>query len=275
MGSDLSETIKKIAELEGKLLGLTSESGSMKKMGFSGGSGGSEAFGGASGRHTWSDILPGAEVITAVNEDEAAVMDEHYLAMLTRRRQYIFELQSMDAVGAMARQQIVTRAMTGELGAMAAIAGQMVGLMQSKSRTMFEIGKGAAIAEATISTFQAMTNALAIKPFWVGLAMSGVAFAKGMANIQAIRAAQFGSAAATPVFNANPNTGIPTLSAPANDSQFSPGGGPVNAAPARREFNLTLVGASISTAQVRDELIPMLNDAYNDGITINVRQVAA
>lgn len=52
--------------------------------------------------------------------------------------------------------------------------------------------KKAAIVQATINTFTAVTNALSVQPFYVGLALSAVALGLGMANVAQISAQQYG-----------------------------------------------------------------------------------
>jgi hypothetical protein len=259
-GKELAEVIKRFAELEKQMLGLSGGEGGMRKMGF---------FPAAANDGTWSDVLPGADVKT-MHDAEAAETDEHQDAMLARRRDFHFELQQIDAQAAAARQEIVDRALQGEANAMATMANYVAGLMQSKSRTLFQIGKTAAIAEAIVSTYQAVNNALALKPFWVGLAMSGVALAKGLANVQAIRAVQFGSQAAAPVFSANANTGLPAAPLAANDSTFVQTQTQTTAQPQfSRVEHYTLTGNFFDDAFMRDTMIPMIRRAQKDGVFLD------
>lgn len=52
--------------------------------------------------------------------------------------------------------------------------------------------KRASIVQATINTFAAVNNALAVQPWFVGLALSGVALGLGMANVAQIASQQYG-----------------------------------------------------------------------------------
>ena len=52
--------------------------------------------------------------------------------------------------------------------------------------------KRASIVQATINTFTAVSNALAVQPWFVGLALSGVALGLGMANVAQIASQQYG-----------------------------------------------------------------------------------
>lgn len=53
--------------------------------------------------------------------------------------------------------------------------------------------KRASIVQATINTFAAVSNALAVQPWFVGLALSGVALGLGMANVAQIASQQYGN----------------------------------------------------------------------------------
>lgn len=53
--------------------------------------------------------------------------------------------------------------------------------------------KRASIVQATINTFTAVSNALAVQPWFVGLALSGVALGLGMANVAQISSQQYGN----------------------------------------------------------------------------------
>lgn len=52
--------------------------------------------------------------------------------------------------------------------------------------------KRASIVQATINAFTAVSNALAVQPWFVGLALSGVALGLGMANVAQIASQQYG-----------------------------------------------------------------------------------
>lgn len=155
----------------------------------------------------------------------------------------------------------------GRLAVTSNMLGQLAGLMQSKSKSMFEIGKKAAIAEALVSTWQAVAHALSIKPFWLGLSMAGVASLKGMAAVQNIRSTTFGGGNATGTFSADSASGIP--SSPPD----LPAVGPVAPAGNTREVNITLQGRGFDTQSVRD-LIGQINEEIGNGVNLNVTVAA-
>ena len=70
---------------------------------------------------------------------------------------------------------------------MSQLFGNLATLMNAQNRKLFEIGKAAAIAQAIVNTATAVTNALAVPPFPLGLALAttaGVAGAVQIATIQ-------------------------------------------------------------------------------------------
>lgn len=169
-----------------------------------------------------------------------------------------------------ARMQALWRqGLQGRLAVTSTLLGELAGLMQSSSKTLFNIGKKAAVAETLLSMYTSISNALATKPFFpLGLAMGTVATLKGAANLAALKATTFESGGVSiPTFNASPSTGLPASPV---DSSFGDQGG-LSLVRATREFNVTIVGSSISATQVRDELMPLIEEAVGDNVRFNVR----
>jgi len=69
--------------------------------------------------------------------------------------------------------------------------GNMASLQNSSSRELFEIGKAAAIAQATISGVQAVMNAQATQPYYLGVALAIGAAVNSAAQIAQIAQTQF------------------------------------------------------------------------------------
>lgn len=165
-----------------------------------------------------------------------------------------------------------------DLQSAAAIAGQMAGMMNSKSRAMFEVGKAGAIAEAVINTYTAATGAfkaLAGIPIIgpaLGAAAAAAAVVAGMANVSRIRATQFGGgAAAAPVFAANPVTGVPAGSVGSSTVQLP-------AAPAaapRTQIDVTIINERVDdrvdVKEVVEKWFPALQEAVSLGADLRLR----
>ena len=62
---------------------------------------------------------------------------------------------------------------------------------EALEKKRWEQNKRNQIVQATINTFTAVTNALAVQPWFVGLALSAVALALGMANVAKIKAQKY------------------------------------------------------------------------------------
>lgn len=64
------------------------------------------------------------------------------------------------------------------------------------------------IVQAMINTFTAVTNALAVQPFWVGVALSSVALAMGLANVAQIKKQKYANGGLL-IGNSHQQGGIP------------------------------------------------------------------
>jgi len=74
-----------------------------------------------------------------------------------------------------------------KLGVLSQGFGNIATLMQSENRKLFEIGKAAALAQAFVNTATAITNALAVQPYPLGLALAATAGVAGAVQIAAIQ----------------------------------------------------------------------------------------
>lgn len=78
-----------------------------------------------------------------------------------------------------------------QLDLTAQVFGNLASLSQSKNKDLANIGKAAAIAQATISGIEAVVNALAIPPYPLGLALSISAGVLAATNVAKIAGVQF------------------------------------------------------------------------------------
>lgn len=156
---------------------------------------------------------------------------------------------------------------------------QMSALMQTKSRTMFEIGKAAAIGETIVNTHRAAMGAYAalakipiIGPA-LGVAAAAAAILAGGAQVAAISKATMGGGGAVGTFAANPSTGLPESP---TSSGFEAPPSPLTqqgiaAAPAQ-QINFTIVSDSglISTEWMRDKFAPAWNELMGDRVNVTI-----
>jgi len=152
--------------------------------------------------------------------------------------------------------------------------GQMSVLMTTNSRSMFEVGKAAAIGETIIQTYRAAQGAFAslasipiVGPA-LGAAAAAAAVLGGMARVQAIRSQSFGAGSGVaPVAPASPITGLPSSSAsnlpPTEFEQQAERQAP-------RVVNIQIESDSgfVSASWVRDKLLPTISEAAGDGVIV-------
>ncbi len=186
--------------------------------------------------------------------------------VLQARAQYQDSIARQDADNAARNQALWAQGLRGQLQVTGQIFGQLEGLMNSHSRKAFEVGKAAAIANATINTYQAAVGAynamVGIPIVGPGLAVAAAAaaVAAGVANIQQINSTQFGS------------RGTPSAAGAAPSSQPSSqqAAGLGTAAPATN-VAITLVGDGndrFSGNTVRS-LISEIDEQVGDGVRLS------
>ena len=141
------------------------------------------------------------------------------------------------------------------------------------NKTMFKINQVAGIANAIIGAHEGAGRTMGKYPFPINVALAALSYAAGLAQVNAIRSATFGGGTSAPSIGAG--GAVPTTSAvdfgSASSSLPPP---PPLPERQRRDFNLTLIGTSFSISQVRDELVPMLAEAYGDNVNFNIRTAA-
>lgn len=162
----------------------------------------------------------------------------------------IANLDAALAAGAISWEQYGAAAMKANAGAASSVLGLASGLTGALAQ-MFQDNKAFAVANAVVSTAEAVMRALATYgPTPWGFAAAGVAAATGAAQIAAIMSAQKG-----------------TSSAP--KAPGGAGAGSAAASPAAQrstQINVTLGGAGrYSRDEVRD-LIEQIADGINDGV---------
>lgn len=243
----------------------------------------------------YNSTAPKLEVMAMDQAMKQALIDEGYLTGLLSEQMYyeqsaLLHQQYQEKVTAEQTKELAKRygqqataqaqiaalmqgSFNQQLQGIAGMLGQASQLMMSGKKKEFELGKKAAIGQALVNTYLSVSSALAMTPFPVGLVMGAIALATGLMNVNRIRSQKFGgSGGASPTFNANPGTGIPEpAAAPTPIAPSLPQGAATGAA-AARNVNITIESDSgmVSTEWVRDSLIPVLNEASGDGVSINM-----
>jgi len=159
---------------------------------------------------------------------------------------------------------------------------EMTASAAQHNRALFEINKIAATANAIVKGIEAVQSAYAFGSSWGGpiggSVMAAIAVAATAANVAAIQSTHFGAGSAGAA--ASPAAGVPSMAnaLPAATPATTPAAAvstPQTPATPPREVNIYMRGdAQLFDAKtIREQLIPALNDAVGDGVTINVRQI--
>lgn len=190
------------------------------------------------------------------------------------------ELRHQAALGNIVAQGALERRRYMEMNAMQQtqfVLGQMLQLtngVAARNKTMFKINKAAGIANAVINTYLGVTKALSAYPPPLSIAMAAVQLAAGMAQVQQIKSASFGSSTsapsvggggAIPVTDVGATGSVPDLSAQAPAQQ------------PQRIINVNIRQGVYSANEIRDTILPELIEAAGDGVgrgtTFNVSVV--
>lgn len=195
-----------------------------------------------------------------------------------RDREHQAKMQEMGQFAWMeqAKYNLEQKSLKGRVAAAQGILGQAASLMQSNRKKEFEIGKAAAIANATISMFEGIGKSWEYGPI-LGPIFAALVGAAGMMNIRQIRSQQFGGGGAANV-GATPSMSVGSTGLP--DTGRSPAG--VQEAPSlpmssssggpQRNVVIRVEGDNgmVSMDWVRNKLAPAMQDAAGDGVKFMV-----
>jgi hypothetical protein len=182
--------------------------------------------------------------------DSLANIGPATLDPLTLAAQQLANLEAQLAQGKISWEQYGEAAFRANSGAAAGVLG-LAGQMTGALAQMFQDNKAFAVANAVVSTAEAVMKALATYgPTPWGFAAAGVAAATGAAQIGTILSAQKGSA-----------------SRPSGPkSSGAPSGGQAAAPQRATMLNITLGGAGLYTRDNMREMLEQLADGLNEGI---------
>jgi len=165
-------------------------------------------------------------------------LEEYHDGMLAAEQQYQDALTNIEKAGQRARLSGIQTAL-----------GQGESLMNSSSKSMFEIGKAAAIANATIDTYQGIGKAWALGPI-IGPPMAALVGAAGFANVANIAKQKIGGGS-----SAAPSA--PSAAAPEPQAVASGGG--------EMTQNVYLHGIDPSQLYDGAQVLAALNTQLEDG----------
>lgn len=211
-------------------------------------------------------------LLEAKYASEQLLLDEAYLAEEVSSEKHEQVMLSIAEKYAKAKQKLEGQETKQRVAAFQGMFGNLSLLMESNSKTMFEIGKAAAITNTVISTYssaQKSYDSLAGIPIvgpTLGAAAAVAAIAVGVQRVNAIKSTSFGS---TSVIGGGGGGEGAISGAPVNNSLPPPPQDIPEAAQSKTEVNVTLNGSAFSKEGTR-ELIDAINEEIGDGATIRV-----
>lgn len=211
------------------------------------------------------DRARGQELIDEDFYNQQSLQNEiqHQAKMGNARAQGILQRQNLEKMSASQQLEFYT----GTLVAITAEASQ-------HDRKMFALNKAARISNAIMSTMSGAAKAL--EWGWpMGPIFAAIMIAAGMINVRAIAAQQFGGGGSAAVPSAGGGVSAPAMPDLASPSQAVEAPAAALAQQAamqpRREITITFVGSGRYTQEeIRDSLLPALNEALGDGLTLKV-----
>ena len=173
------------------------------------------------------------------------------------------------AQGELSRRKLSEKSWDMQVSSYAGMLKGLTSQAATSNRTMFELNKAAGISETVVNTYRAAQGAYAalagipiVGPF-LGAAAAAVAIASGVAQVNAIKSAQFGASTSPPSIAGGTATPVYDASATSVAAPDVP-----QAAAPRQQMNVTLVGSQFSMQQMVDEFIPLFNEASANGADI-------
>lgn len=216
--------------------------------------------------------------LTAIQNDLTAARElgwltevQYHEMMEQAQLEHEARMGGIMAQGVLARQKLSKQSWDTQVASYAGMFKNMTNTAATSNKTLFEINKAAGIAEAVVNTYRSATGAYAalapipiVGPF-LGAAAAAVAIGAGLANVNAIRSAQYGAGTSAPSIAGG--NAIPVYDAGASTSMQSgvqaPGTG---AAASRQQVSITFQGSGRYTREeIVDGLLPALESALADG----------
>ena len=211
------------------------------------------------------------EQIQVAYEQEIISMEDRNRLIEQMQLEHEAALGDITSQGILQRQQFDKMSMQQQA---ATIFSTLEGITQgvaNHNKALFKINKAAAIGTALINTYQGVTKALSAYPPPLSFVMAAAQLAAGMASVNAIKSASFGTATSAPSIGAGgaiPVTDVGASGQPRIGTESQ-----------RPSQNITInvqngMGNSAYWQNMIDEVIvPGINDASERNVNLNIRTV--
>lgn len=208
-------------------------------------------------------LIGSPEQITAKSESAREALAEEDEKTLEQRKKFASRMDALENQSAARQEKTVEMSSKEKRNAISGALGDVTTLMNSESRKQFEIGKAAALAQAVVDGYAAITGAYKVgagiggPP--VGAAFAAAAGAATFAQINAIRSQSFGGGGGGSNGSGSVTQGIN------NQGEGVRG-------QAQQGQTLTLQGVDPNSLFTGRQLIDTINQAQKDGAILQVQQ---
>ena len=151
------------------------------------------------------------ELLQQKLENEQMLIDEALVAGELREEEHQELMTRINKKYAKSREKIAKDEAKGRERALGSMMNNLVSLMNTGSKKLFQIGKIAAIAQATVDTYKGAQSAFADTPgpIWLRVAAGIAATAAGVARVASIAGTSFGGGGPSPATTASTTGGSP------------------------------------------------------------------
>jgi hypothetical protein len=203
------------------------------------------------------------DLIRAHNEGKFATEEEWAAVMEEANRQHMERLKNVRERGLSDLEKLARMSWDKQAKGVLDALTSMTNGVASANKTMFQVNKTAAIANALLSTYDAVTSAFAFGsrlggPI-LGAIMAATAFGSQIAQVNAIRSTSFGGGGGT----------APSLAGGTPATPVTPVGGSEKATPTQN-MTVNLAGGEIFSRSTVIGLIEEFNKAHKDGARLVV-----
>jgi len=127
-------------------------------------------------------------------EEKAALLDNLRLAELNAINNFEGQKTSLEEKGKRARLLLAEQEKQAKLSMLSSMFGNLSSLMNTESRKMFEIGKAAAVSQAVVDGYAAVSKTMAATPYPWNIPLAAAQSVASFAQVKGIMSTSYGSA---------------------------------------------------------------------------------
>lgn len=189
--------------------------------------------------------------IDAAEREAKAVKDN---LLLQQEQEFQNDMTAIEERAARARIKLAEMEKNAKIGYMSSMFGNLSSLMNTESRKLFEIGKAAAVANAVVDGYAAVSKTMASVPYPFNIPLAAAQAAASAAQVSGIMSTKFGSASTGQSYSGGQ---VVNNTASTQTQQAE-----------QRNISIALTGSGFSGGDIRG-LISAINEELGDGVTLS------